>query len=75
MQREQPLFIIAEARQAGFEVVQNVDIGNDGMMRNALQSFVAEMAGFAAADHRRGDFEVGETAQALSARRQSPARR
>src|SRR6202045_2349539 len=33
------------------------------MMRNALESPVAEMAGLAAADHRR-DFEVNKAAQA-----------
>ena len=48
----------------GFQIVQNIDVGHDGMMRNALQSLVAEMAGFAATDHRRGDFKLGEATQA-----------
>src|ERR1700730_16538704 len=34
------------------------------MMRNALESPVAEMAGLAAADHRRRDFELSKAAQA-----------
>src|ERR1700730_12831284 len=34
------------------------------MMRNALESPVAEMAGLAAADHRRRDFELSKAAEA-----------
>src|ERR1700730_16799069 len=34
------------------------------MMRNALESPVAEMAGLAAADHRRRDFELSKATQA-----------
>jgi pimeloyl-ACP methyl ester carboxylesterase len=34
------------------------------MMRNALESLVAEMAGLATADHRRRDFEVSKATQA-----------
>jgi len=63
-QRKQTLFILVQARQSGFQVVKDVDVGHDGMMRNALQSLVAEMAGLAPADHRRGDFEMGEATQA-----------
>src|ERR1700730_14374761 len=50
--------------QSGFQVVQNVDIGHDGMMRNALQRPIAEMAGLAAADHRRRDFKLSKATQA-----------
>ena len=32
----------SDPRQPDFQIVQNVDIGHDGMMRNALQSPVAE---------------------------------
>ena len=63
-EREQPLFILAQTRQPGFQIVENVDVGHDGMMRNALQRLVAEMAGLAAADHRRGDVELSKAAQA-----------
>ncbi len=34
------------------------------MMRNALESLVAEMAGLATTDHRRRDFELSKAAQA-----------
>ena len=61
---EQALFILVEARKPGFKVVENIDVGHDRVMRNALQSLVAEVTGFAAADYRRGDLELGEAAQA-----------
>ena len=63
-QREQPFFVLAQARQPDFKVVEDIDVGHDGMVRHAFQSLVAEVARHAAADHRRGDFQIGESTQA-----------
>ena len=66
-EREQSLFILAQTRQTGFQVIQNVDVGHDCVMRNALQSLVTEMAGLAPTDHRRGDSSWAKPRRRVSA--------
>ena len=62
-QGEQPLLVVAEAGDARLEVVHDIDVGHDGMVRHAFERLVAEVPGLAAADHGPVDLQVCEAAQ------------
>ena len=61
-QGEQPLLVVAEAGDACLKVVHYVDVRYDGMVRHAFERLVAEMPGFAPADHGSVDLQVREAA-------------
>jgi len=62
-QREQTLFVVAEPSKARLQVVKDVHVGDDSMMRHALETFIVKVTGFAAPDHRGADLDVGKTMQ------------
>ena len=62
-QGEEPLLIVAQPRNARLQIVHDVDVGHDRMMRHPFQRFVAEVARLATADHRRVDLQMRKAAQ------------
>ena len=57
-QGEQPLFVVTEAGDAHLEVIHDIDVGHDGMVRHAFERLVAEVPGLAAADHGPIDLQM-----------------
>src|SRR3954469_22636388 len=62
-QREQTFFIIAQMSEARLQVVEDIHVGDDGVMGHALKTFIVEMAGFTAPDYRSTNLDVGKTTQ------------
>jgi hypothetical protein len=61
--RQQPPLNVIGAGNALLEIVEQIDVRDDCVMRHALQRLVAEVTRLAAPDHWRTDLQVGEAAQ------------